>query len=190
MKYKGYELVIDIDEDNGCMIVSVPSIGAKMEDYAKGTSTNEFMGRRLINWFYDAVDLHIGRSAERETCEKRIDPEEVAKNIYYKHICLRYDEIGDKYGYWDKCTNQDYFRGLADRAISCIKKIDPSIISDDINHGKKHEFKRETIARLAWEDPQYHEEMHTWEELNEPMRKEWREKSDRIISYIEEVIYG
>jgi hypothetical protein len=67
---------------------------------------------------------------------------------------------------------------------------DQSIVSDDINHGLKHKFDREIIAKLAYENPRSHSTLHDWDRSTETAKEVERLRADRIISYVEEVIYG
>lgn len=116
----------------------------------------------------------IGRSDERETCEKRIDPEEVARTLY-REVWPGED--------WNQDDNlKEKYMKISRRVIACIRKIDPSIISDDINHGKRHYFCKEVIA-LKMAGP-------AWESMSVKDRDACLKTSSDIISYIEEVIYG
>ena len=181
MKYKGYELTIDISEKDGCFVFRVAGLSSQSTIEGDGNPSP----REIVQWFHDTVDLHIGRSAERETCEKRIDPEEVAKNLYGNMI---YAPVG-----WENTTKdvKEYYMNLASHSISCIKKIDPSIISDDINHGVKHKFDREVLGKILYHSSAIEDLGYTWEKTcSEHNRNYWREKADKVISYIEEIIYG
>jgi hypothetical protein len=171
MKYKGYELIIELDP-SGELLLKIPNIGVVAWD-------TDIKGKRL-DWFHDTVDLHIGRSAERETCEKRIDPEEVAKALY--------ESINKSYqvGPWENYSSKDFYRAPAAAVIACIKKIDPSIISDDINHGVKHKFDREAIARKI--ASVFHD--RDWSDLMPITKIKHFEAADDIISYIEDIVYG
>lgn len=181
MKYKGYEVKLDLNYAYNTIVFTIPEIDDKQKTYS-GHNIGDF-----IQHIKDTVDLHIGRSAERETCEKRIDPEEVAIEIYKSNW------INLSPGPFNGLSpdSQENYKRCALAAISCIKKIDPSIISDDINHGVKHKFDRETVARLCWEDgDDGYRDKHNIQWGSYTSKETWLLRADRIISYIEEKIYG
>lgn len=57
MKYKGYELVIDIDETNDCFIFRITGI------VSQNTINNNInpTSHQVIEWFKDTVDIHLNR---------------------------------------------------------------------------------------------------------------------------------
>lgn len=178
MKYKGFDLTIDISEKDGGFIFRIPGLSSQ-EMIGENENPTAF---QVTQWFHDTVDLHIGRSAERETFEKRIDPEEVAKAIY--------ESTFSSHDYkWKVTPNKEVrsrFKTIANAAIACIKKIDPSIISDDINHGKIHKFDRDAIARKIADE--IHDQ--DWSDLMSTTKVPYFQAADQIISYVEEIVYG
>jgi copper chaperone CopZ len=176
MKYKGYEVKINLVPEHNTLTYDIPDIDKKTRT-CKWMSINE-----CVDEIKDTIDLHIGRSAERETCEKRIDPEEVAKIIYEK-VFVRFNYSHD----WKNICkeNKNIYLDSANDVIACIKKIDPSIISDDINYSKIHEFSRDAIARIC-----VSLDSVSLDSLPIDGQKYWLSVADNIISYLEEVIYG
>jgi hypothetical protein len=197
MNYKGFDIQIHFSASGATFdIPAMKYFGIKLDPHMTMSQAFQFIN--------DKIDLHLGRGVDPSNFDYVKFPKgegigTVNEKQVFTRIVINREEVAREIGnvcsppiIFDSCEKhvQSIVLRYADAAISCIKQQDPSIISDDINHGKRHEFDRDTIARMTIEYPDQNINVISWDRMLASTKDVCREKADRIISYVEEIIYG